>query len=193
MPSYQLNLYLIPHWHSKCLNSVVSVVVRVLGKTVVFKPRRPRATNGNRKLTVPLVGLFLLLVLDWKTLVLISGDFPLQLPLRLPFAAHGRLCLSSLMIKRHRYLEVKVWSGNFGTTWKPALVACVIRCKINFYLFVYVCYVWILSVHLQSRDYMRRRIRKADQSLSSRVHVGVECRQRDWYTCWEGTQSLLCR
>ena len=31
------------------------------------------------KLTVPNVGLFLLLALDWKTLVLMSGDFPLQM------------------------------------------------------------------------------------------------------------------
>ena len=44
-----------------------------------LKHRRPWATNGNRKLTVPFVGLFLLLVLDWKTLVLMSSDLPLQI------------------------------------------------------------------------------------------------------------------
>ena len=35
--------------------------------------------NGNRKVIVPLVGPFLLLVLDWKTLVLMSCDLPLQM------------------------------------------------------------------------------------------------------------------
>ena len=38
---------------------------------------------GNRKLTVPFVGLFLLLVLDWNTLVLVSGDLPLLMRWRL--------------------------------------------------------------------------------------------------------------
>ena len=42
-----------------------------------LKNRRPWATNGNRKLTVPFVGLFLLLVLDWKTLVSMSGGLSL--------------------------------------------------------------------------------------------------------------------
>ena len=44
-----------------------------------LKHRRPWATNGNRKLTVPFVGLFLLLVLDWKTLFLMPGDLLLQM------------------------------------------------------------------------------------------------------------------
>ena len=38
-----------------------------------LKHRRPWATNSNRKLTVPFVRLFLLLVLEWKTLVLMSA------------------------------------------------------------------------------------------------------------------------
>ena len=45
-----------------------------------LKHRHPLAPDGNQsKLTVPFVGLFLLLALDWKTLVLISGDLPLQM------------------------------------------------------------------------------------------------------------------
>ena len=39
----------------------------------------PVPTNGNRKATVSFVGLFLLPVLDWKTLVLMCGDLPLQM------------------------------------------------------------------------------------------------------------------
>ena len=35
------------------------------------------AKNGNRKLNVPFVGLFLLPVFDWKFLLLMSGDLPL--------------------------------------------------------------------------------------------------------------------
>ena len=43
------------------------------------KHRCPLAMNGNRKkLTVPFVGLLLLLVLDRKTLVLMSVDLPLK-------------------------------------------------------------------------------------------------------------------
>ena len=40
--------------------------------------------NGNRKLTVPFVGLFLLLVLGWKTLVVVSVNL-LQLLTRPSF------------------------------------------------------------------------------------------------------------
>lgn len=59
--------------------------------------------NSNRT-----VGLFLLLVLGWTTLVFMSGDLPLQirwcqnaskekLNFRLSFAAHRHPCLSSLI------------------------------------------------------------------------------------------------
>ena len=49
-------------------------------KEITREHRPLLATNGNqKKLTVHFVGLFLLLVLDWKTLVLMSGDLPLQM------------------------------------------------------------------------------------------------------------------
>ena len=58
-------------------SSVLNIGSKIINREL--KHRRLGATNSNRKLTVPFVGLFLLLVLDWKTLVLMSGDLPLQM------------------------------------------------------------------------------------------------------------------
>ena len=46
---------------------------------VIDRELKHRSPEGNRKLTVPFIGPFMLLVLHWKTLVLMSADLPLQM------------------------------------------------------------------------------------------------------------------